>query len=237
MDENQGNIPETPDTAPAPESGADITNLKQEFNRKLSETTDKMSNQINQLVEAQNQLLQRLESSKQQASEPAGDDLDDLWYSNPTEAAKRIKEETQAAIRQEYEQEQARQAAQNQVVTQLTQQYPELQNTNSSLTQKVYEIYGKMSPEEQKSPSSLKAAVYEAANEVGVLPASQRKAPDENFSVGASTGKSKPPKKDESELSDATLQWAQLLGLNTDDENVKKRLKKRADRKNWMRYE
>lgn len=221
-----------------PETG-DFNNIKHEFNRKLSETTEKMNSQISQLAESQKALIERLEGLTPKSQESSGDELADLWYSNPSEAAKRIKQETQAELRKEYQAQQAAQARQTKVINDLTAKYPELSNVSSPLTQKVYEIYEQFSPDEQANPASIKAAVLEAATELGIMPANKRQnIQEESYAMSSSTGSRRPPKQSEAdEVDEKTLQWAALLGLNTQDKNVQERLRNRAKRKNWMKYE
>lgn len=238
MDEFQGQ--DAPENTEAQSDVSQDTNLKAEFNRKQKELEDKMTSQLSKLAESQKALLDRLESLNQptkQASE-SSDDIEDLWYSDPRKAASKIKEETQAEIRKQYEADQARQTKQNQMINDLTRKYPELSDVNSPLTQKVYEIYNQFAPEDQQNPTSIKAAVLEAASELGVMPTSKRQnTQEETFSMGSSTGSRRPTPKKEEELSEKTEQWAALLGLNINDKKTRESLKKRSERKVWNRYQ
>ena len=159
-------------------------------------------------------------------------------YSDPTAYAKKIQEQTKAEIRAEQEAEKARATRLNQTVTQLTQQYPELNDPNNQLTRKVYEIYNQLDASEQ-SPTAVKAAVLEAASELGVQPYSKRQKNDDSFSLGGNTGSQtkSSSKKEDADVSDTTLKWAELLGMDTSNKAIRERLKNSAKRQNWMKYE
>jgi hypothetical protein len=236
MDEFQGqDVPETNETQ---ETTAPENNIKAEFNRKQKELEDKVTSQLSQLAESQKALLERLEGLNQpKQTNASSEELEDLIYSDPAKYAQKIEERTAAKIREEYKAEQAKQARQNQVINDLTRKYPELNDTNSPLTQKVYEIYNQFGQDEQQNPTSIKAAVLEAASELGVLPANKRQQQNEAFSMGSSTGSRRPQTQREEELSEKTQQWASLLGLDINNKKTRESLKKRSERKVWNRYQ
>lgn len=215
-----------PTTTPDP-----LNNFKSEVDRKISALQDP----IKQLAESQKVLMAQLEamqkSSAPAAKEEVTEDIDDLWYSKPAAAAAKIKEQTKAELRREFEAQNAETTKRNNVLTQLVQEYPELSSNNSDLTKKAIEIYNALPQEEQVRPMSYRLAVKEAAAELGVKPASKREDSD-YYSVGASGGTAPASRKRDDELDPNTEAFAKLMGV--DLVKVKERAR---SRKNWSRYE
>jgi hypothetical protein len=167
-------------------------------------------------------------------------DLDELIYKDPKQYAKRVTENAKREAMQAVQQVNAQQQQSNQVLSQLVNDYPELSDTNSELSKRAVDIYKSLSESERNSSLGYKVAVREAAAELGSLPKSKRKQTDsEDFTLGGSKGQkaatqSQPKQKD---LDEATLKFAKAMGLNTDDKKVVERLKARAQRTKWDKYE
>lgn len=127
----------------------------------------------------------------------------------------------------------------------LVQDYPELQNNNSDLTKKAIELFSSLSDVEKNSPTAYKFAVQSAAAELGVLTMNKRKTTEENdnFTInnsnnsGGKGGNSNRNNDKDAKIQEETLQFAQLLGLDTNNPEYIKRLKAASKRKNWSKFE
>lgn len=214
-----------------PQKDSDIKNLKSEMGRKF----DNMSTQYEAIARQNEQLIAelnaRLPQKKNQAKEE-DTDLSDLMYDNPKEYARRIREQAKDDMRRELQQSQARQSKEQAVFTQLVSDYPELNNANSDLAKKAIEIYQGFDDEDKSTPVAYRAAVREAAANLGVNPVSQRDNTGESFALsGGSTGKPSKSKKGGDELDPDVSAFAQLMGLDTSDPKVVERLKTRKVRR------
>jgi len=180
-----------------------IKNVKAEFNRKI----DNITSSQQELIKAIENMTKSASESKATALE--GEDIDDLLYTNPKEAAKKIKEEAKYEIKQEL----SSQAEQTNVLNQLVRDFPELNKEDHDLTKKTLEYYSKLSENDKKSPLSYKVAVHEAAANLGILPKARRKADSGEFSFSNNgvTSKAKP------KIAKETMILAELMGLPVDD--------------------
>lgn len=222
-DENKG--------APAaPAKTEDLGNIKAEFNRKLSN------------LEASNAQLQQQLASMLQATKPAATTttakLEDVWFDKPEQAAARIKAEAKDEMRAEIQAQNQAAAKTNATIGALMQDFPELNDANNELTRKAVEIYGSFSAEDKSSPVAYRAAVREAAMELGIKPASKRKTEtdDETFSLGGNSAPAPKAAIGKGKVDAATLEFARIMGLDTSNPKVKENLTKRAGR-NFGRYE
>jgi hypothetical protein len=215
-------------------SSDDLRNLKAEMNRKLGN-----------LEQTNAQLMAYLQTMNKPApAAPAAESskkLDDLWYSNPDEAARLI--EDRAAAKAE-----SRIAARNEAASKsqaalvaVINDFPELADNNSDFAKKAVAIYNSYSPEEQANPISYKAAAQQAAFELNMKPKSKRKQDnaDDSFSIGGGSGDhaTRPSKRRDADVDPNTLAFAELLGQPVNDPKYVERLKKHSQRKNWKKYE
>lgn len=225
--------------APADNAAADpINNVKAEFGRKIGNVEAQMA----QLAQTNQQLLaqiQQIATSKAPAVPEA--DIEDLWYKDPRKAKEMIQRETEERIDAKLTQRQQEMTRQNATIASLVKDFPELNDENNALTKRAVELYTKMDDYEKKSPTAYKLAVKEAALELDVKPLSKRVQNDtDSYSMGGnstpSEGRpSRGSKRDQ--VAPETLQFAKLMGLNTDDPKVIESLKSRSQRKNWNRFE
>lgn len=223
-----------------PDTADLLRNLKSEISRKLQNSDSKL-----EALAAQNEILtQALQNlSRPSRQELSNDDLEELASSNPRAyqqmIKKQIKDEVSMEMNTSMQQEQQRQ----QVLNQLVSDYPELTKSDSELTSRAVSIYNSLSKSEQASSMSYKIAVRDAAAELGLLPNSKRKSnssTEEWTSSGSSRssqGTSSGNQRKKSELSDHTLAFAQMVGLDVSKPEVLKSLEKRAQRKKWSKYE
>jgi len=207
-----------------PQGEDPIVQLKGEFTRKLSNT----ESQLTELKKANDVLLHELKKLSQPAPKPQAkeDDIESIMYTDPRRYTEMVEERAEARIMNKLNQANQVQQKQNNVISSLTNEYPELMNTDHELTRKAVEIYSQLPDEDKTSPMAYKLAVKEAAMELGVKPRSKR-SDEESYAFGGSS--SQPRKKKES-LDASTVDFARMMGLNVDDPKVKERLSKRAQR-------
>lgn len=208
-----------------PQGEDPIVQLKSEFTRKLSNT----ESQLGELKKANEVLLQELKKISQPAPAPRAskeDDLETIMYTDPRRYTEMVEERAEARVLSKINQANQVQQKQNNVISSLTSEYPELMNTDHELTKKAVEIYSQLPDEDKTSPMAYKLAVKEAAMELGVKPRSKR-SDEESYSFGGSQGG---PRKKKESVDAATVDFARMMGLNVDDPKVKERLAKRAQR-------
>jgi hypothetical protein len=213
----------------ASDAGADpLTQFKAEFSRK----TDGLKSEIAELKSATSVLVEALSRTAQKpaAAAKSEESLTDLMYSDPERYAQIIEERAVGRVAKQQEAQMRTQ----QVIGELHNEFPELNDTQSPLTKKAVEIYSSLSDEEKRSTTSYKLAVKEAAAELGVKPRSKR-TDEENFSSGSySSGGTRRPKADK--LDPGVIAWAERLGVDHTDPDVRSRLIERSKRK-WSSYQ
>lgn len=202
----------------------------------LAQQNEKLSKQLESVMSAITQAAQP------KVVEPTDqDDLEVLAYKDPKAYAKKIQEQAAKQAEAIVNSRLNAQQHTNAVLTQLTSDYPELADSNSELTKRAVEIYNSLSPSEKQSPSAYKIAVRDAAADVGLLPKSKRKqSSSDDFSFGGGSGggaSSRSEGRRSEQLPAETLAFAEALGMNIKDKAVVERLKSRAQRKNWNKYE
>lgn len=235
-------------TGNAADANADKTrtadSVAAEMNRKfekLGQENQKLSDQLNQLTEIM------LSKSKGNASgsQSATDDGDEIGEDEAITNSKKFAEKITNKVTKEVGNILNQQSQQNALLSQMVNEYPELSDASSELTTKAVDIYKKMSAQERSNPMAYKTAVRDAAAEVGLLPKAKRKqsanADNDQFTFGGSgqggAGEGQRRGGKPKDLDPNTIAIAELFGLKTEDPKVIERLKGRAQRKNWNKYE
>lgn len=201
----------------------------------LAQQNEKLSKQLESVMSAITQVAQ-----PKQGVQESEDDLEVLAYKDPKAYARKVQEQAEKRADAIVNARLNAQQHTNSVLNQLTSDYPELADSGSELTKKAVEIYNSLSPAEKQSPTAYKVAVRDAAAEVGLLPKSKRKqsnSDDFSFGGGSSTASSRAEGRKAEQLSNETLAFAEAMGMNIKDKGVVERLKTRAQRKNWNKYE
>lgn len=218
-----------------------IVNLKAEFSRKFESVNNALAAQNQQLQAQLSQILSTM-TAKQTESAGGQEKLSDLIYNDPEKAASIIEQNvstkaanTAVAAVADY---QARQSA----LANLATQYPELSDSSSELSKKAVETYNALPARLKDTAEGYRMAIRDAAADLGILTASKREkkndSSNDDFTVGGNNAARKSPVKSrEGELSNSTLEIAKLMGLNTEDPKVMARLKERAKRTNYKKYE
>lgn len=220
--------------APAPAD--DFKNFKSEIDRKLGNIKNEVTEALKSSNAALTTQLQNMlkPPQKSQPSATKNDDLENLFYKSPVEYAKRIKEETRAEIREEFQRESADMSKRQSTVQKLYKEFPELNDEDSELTKAALTRYSELSKEDQ-SPAAYRAAVAEAALDLGVKPKSKRPPEDDSYSVGGSGRGRRGADRKSDEVQPATLEAAKLMGL--DDKSIERMKKRVSTRKNFGQWE
>lgn len=218
------------DDVKKPETGStdSLENMKAEFNRKLSN------------MEQANQVLRNQVSTMLKAAAPAvapkTENLEDVWFDKPEVAAAKIEQRVLEKVNA------AAQSTQrtNSTIAKLTQDFPELMDDQSDLTKKAVEIYSSFTDDEKSSPVAYRAAVKEAALELGVKPKSQRREEQEedDFSFsgsGAGRARTEGRASRRDTVDPRTIEFAKMVGLDVSDPKVKENLKSHQKR-SWRNY-
>lgn len=223
-----------------------IKNLKAEMARKL-ENINKANEQLTQ----QNQILsQKLEQVVDQISVKEKlaqeEDLEDLRYTDPDAYIEKKLADVDKKVEEKVNTVTQTQQRQQQVLTNLANDYPEINDENSELYKTAISMANNYNADFVSTPEGMELLVNKAASKLGLLPSSKRADKQEQteevdmdeFIGGGSSGSGKkPPKKKSSELDPKTIVAAKLMGLDTDDPKVIESLKKRSGRKNYNRWE
>lgn len=192
------------------ESNEEIKNLKAEFNRKL----DNQNTQLQSILEALN---------KQSAPAPKLESKKVSVFEDEDAYASRIKHEAVQEAKREIAQQNAVVTKHQTVVAKIMNDYPEVQDNESALMRRSREIFASYDSDEQASPIAMKTAVAEAASELGIKPRAKRPVTDEY--VASSSGSGSSGRKKDPEVSNQTLEFARIMGLDVSDKNVRNRLK------------
>ncbi len=220
-EDNKGTPPASGAPAGTISTTEALKQMKSEFDRKLSN-----------MEASTRKLLDQIAATVKPAAPaaPAQKSVEDEWFDNPRAAAERIKSE----VRQELRQEQEVNTKTNSTIAKLTQEFPELMDEGHDLTKKALEIFDGFSAEEKRSAVAYRAAVREAAMDLGVLPKSKRTSSEpeseDNFSLSG-FGNARPRASSKRDSLDArTAEVARYMGLDVDKPEVKERLKKQQNK-------
>mgnify|MGYP001601850569 CR=1 FL=1 len=214
-----------------------IKNLKEEFSRKMGNVEKNISS-----LEATNkQLLAQLQALAPKQAPAKQSNLENDWFDKPEAAAEEIVKRAEARIESKWQRINEDNAKQQSTLSSLVGEFPELQNGNHELTQAAVVIYNSMSDEDKRSPAGYKAAVREAALDLGYKPMKKRSEEEQDFSLrGGNSQSSNSERKSRSgnkAIDPATIEFAKRIGVNMDDPKVKERIANKHGRKSYTRYE
>lgn len=212
-----------------------IHNVKQEFNRKLGNFESKIS-QLEQTNALLAQQLQSINSARQTEPAQGTKTITDVWLDNPEAAADLVATQAEARVMSRLE------AAnrESQTIAGLVSDFPELSDSSHELTKRALEVYGSMSKEDKKSPVAYRAAVREAAQDLGIKPKSKREQYEEDVSIrgnGGTRARQEQRSTRRDEIDPDTAEFARLVGLDLDDPKVKERIKTKHGRRTYNKWE
>jgi hypothetical protein len=209
----------------------EIKNLKAEFSRKMSniEQTNK------QLADSQAALLAQLQSMAPKPAAEKSEKLSDLMYSDPEAYAKKVLDEAERRADARFDSRLNAQSRQQQVIAELVNQFPELNDGDHDFTKAAVAKFNSMSDDLKNSPVAYKTAVMEAALEAGIKPKNKR-SEDEAY-VGRPSGSSGGSRSRKSQdIDPRTAAFAELVGLDISKPEVKERIKNSHGRESYSKW-
>lgn len=210
-------------------------NYKKEQDRKMGNLES-----ILQATAETNARLEQALTAQQTRPQATDDDDDDDGYLTKEErraiekVAKAQADKARDAALAEVHMQQQR----TQVLTQLGSEYPELLDQTSELYQEAQKTHASLGQALQNTPDGYRIAVREAAAKKGMLPMAQRPktgASNEDPPFGRGTGSGKADRRDKDDIDDRTEDFARLVGVDIEDEEVKERIKEFSKR-SWGSY-
>lgn len=212
-DQSQG----TATSGDATQSNDLIKNMKSEFDRKLDNFQTTLKSTTDALTAKLNQIIPKAPVVEKKP-------FRDRFYEDEDAAVSELK----AELRQEFRGTLEERDKQMNTMTKLYSDYPELAE-DSPLTKEAVKIINSLPVEERNTPTAYRAAVLEAAAELGIQPAKKRKKETVEDTGGGGEGGGNSGGK-RGTLSNDTLEFAALMGLDTNDPKVVERLKGHAKR-------
>lgn len=221
-----------------------LTNFKAEINRKLENVTSQNKNANDTLLALANSVQARQIEAENAAYKKRMDTL-------AAEEPSKFQEEVETRVKQVAEQVAVEavsrattanaqaQAKQAQVIGEITSNYPEINMPNHPMQKKVLELYNALPEDERNSSTAYRLIAKEAAEELGIKPMSKRSEEElDDFvgygrgSRGASAGRKRQG------VDPKTLQFAELMGINVNDEKIKKELEEysQVSSSDWLKY-
>lgn len=221
-----------------------LNNYKKDIDTKLSaqDATLKKLMESNQLLLKQ---MQGLAQPPRQKEEKKEKPLSDLMYDDPEEYTRIIEDRATKKAQASVEQMTKAQTERNQVLMELTSEYPELNDTGNALTKKAIEIYNSFPDNQKESVTSYERAVLKAATQLGVKPKSARgESEDEEFDLKPKGSSRRKASNSQGEFDPNTEKFAELIGLfdlgersGKSREKLLEGLKRTSQRTNWKKYQ
>ena len=219
---------------PSPE-GRSADNVKAEFDRKfgnLKEQNEAMSSKLDALMNTI--ASQKQAPAKTEPLEDIDPDIEPGRYLK-SEIPK-IKEEIISSVTEASVAQQAKQ----QVLVDLANKYPDLNNPDSELYKAALQSQASLPPELKTTAEGYKLAILDAVSNTGASKVSKKgNSEDIEEFIGGASNSGEPrenARKKSSELDPRIEATAKLMGLDTSKKEVREQLQKRAERKNWSRW-
>lgn len=223
--------------APTPEQDVSEDtnkNMKMEFNRKLQDLNQNLTAQNAQLQQQLQAIMQTIDSRKQAGQSTAGAEkkLEELMYDNPTEFVNQVKRSVKSEVRDEVFSEMNQSNSFNQAATQLDAEFPEFRDRNSEQRKRVEAYYAQLPEKMRNTKEGLEVAVYRAAAEFGLIPASKRSKNSDEYSMSGSSSNPAPrkPSKKAGEMAADQAAFAELIGAPVNDPKFKAEFEKATGR-------
>lgn len=182
-------------------------------------------------------MLQSVNSPNSSEPAPKENDPEDFFDITPTQYKEKLLAEAERIADQKlqgYEQQRSQKEAHDQTLATLISEYPEAGESGTPLYDTITEVSRQYDEKSLQDPAVMKAIVYEAAVKTGVQPMSRRQQSEEfSFSGGRRSGQNS---KRATEEDKKILTVAKIFGLDSDNEEIKKRLTGEYKERNWLRY-
>ena len=219
-------------------AGKDFENLKAEFSRKMDKTTADLAS----LKQSNQQVIAALEAfavkSKSTPEKVDDSEDEDLMYSNPAKYKAKLKNEILGEVNKVQDNREATQQAFQKTVSDLVSIFPELNRTDTDMYKKTMEVLNKYPQEQRNDPAVMKAASYQAASEINLIPTSKRepsKDDDDSFSLSAISG-NKDRKRKLEKVDEEVKVIASLFGMDIENKETAENLKKHQNRDSWNNW-
>ena len=235
---------ENDDKGSNPPAEDPVKQVKSEFSRKyeqLAAQNAALTKQLEHVVGA----MTKMSAPQPKKQDGGDDDEDNVDPIDDPKKFRRVVEERAVKRATEIVSRQQQSAAEQQrTLERLVDDYPELKDQDSDMYKRAVEISKQMSESERGTNAGLRASIREAAAELGLLPMKKRTEvrgdfdDGENFSVDSSSnsGSRKRSQQNQSKIDPTSKQFAELLGIDTNDKKYIERLEKASTRKNWGRW-
>jgi hypothetical protein len=219
---------------PAP--GEDrLANLQAEFARKQ----DNIKTELGGELAAIKQQLAEAVSRLPKAPEPKVEDDSELLYSNPAAYKQKLESSVlnrvNETVSRTLEERSRAESERLQTLSALAADYPELNKADTGLYQETIKILNSMPAEKRGTAEAYKLAVWQAAAQEGIRPASKRGNSDagDTFSFsGRSSNTSGKKKSAADDIDPKSIAWMQLLdpSFDANDEKQVEEFKKYTKR-------
>ncbi len=234
MAENDENSSADKDKTTAVDVTEVINSVKEQI-KSMAEQSNQANQQLFQEVQGIKATQQAAAAPQQQAyaEEESFLDLDPKAYE------KRINAEVDRRVDEKIHRATTNQAQISSTIAQIVADYPEANQAGSDMQAKIVEVNNALGPDLKDTPAGYELAASKAAKQLGLIPKSLRQnTTTEDFSMSASnSGSGKRTRSKSDELEGKTLAFAELVGLNVKDPKQIERLKERASRTNYKRYD
>ena len=210
-------------------------NLKGEMGRKFQNIEEK----LNQFSDSQSKLLEFIENTSQKQPETtANESITDLMYSDPDRFAEEIQNKAYEKFTKAQAEKEKVMTQKTTVLNKLVNDFPELRNEQSDLTQKAAQLMEAYSATEQNNPHVIKQVVLEAAMDLGVKPRSKRIVDEDDFTLSGGSSSSTTSRKSKSsdEIDPRTLAYAEKSGLDINDPKLLARLKQYSKKNFYSKF-
>lgn len=226
---------ESPNTSGAPTDQDTVKNVKSEFDRKLQAVNDQIAAQ-NQFMTSQFNEIMNAVKAKPALPDTSDKDLENLSYNNPAQYAKVVEQKAAVAAEAAASRITTAQNERQNMLIQLTAEYPELSDASSEMYQKV--VAQSKALGTNYTPSEIKSLIRDVAADVGILPKNKRPAAStDGFSLGGTRSTGAPRGGEpRAKVDEKTLLMAQLLGRDINDPKVLKGLEEATQRDTYNRY-
>lgn len=216
-----------------------IKNVKAEFDRKLDNVIKQQNEQLQAILA---QVTETMRPQQQQQVQPQKS-MKELIYEDADAAAALITQQAVAAASRVVDQRVEQSQRATQTVNEVIAVYPEFGQANSEAAALAIKKMSQLPKDQQGNALATKTVMYEAAAELGLVPAKARKQSndDDSFSVsgGSSRGSGQRSRNSDKskDVSPDTLEFAQLMGIDISDPKRLEGLKKASQRTKWNKYE
>jgi hypothetical protein len=215
-----------------------VKNVKMEMDRKFGNVEESLKT-----VQATNaQLLKELTAlaERTKAAIPEKKEEEPSFYADPEAAVEKRVQAAKNEWRQEQDKKEKKVVEQQRTLSSLQAEFPELNDSTHPLTKRAVEIFNEYPDEYKASVLSYRAAVKEAALETDTKPLSRRR--KEETEQAEADGWTMPSRRGDAPVkrkaTQATLAFAEALGVDTSDAKVKESLDKYSSVRpeEWLSY-